>query len=66
MEKEQRDLLYFYQEMKRVKAIMDTDNLKNEDKESIITAFSKAVDAAFGRLQKIVEEMELAERQEER
>lgn len=65
MEKEQRDLLYFYQEMKRVKAIMDTDNLKNEDKESIVTAFSKAVDAAFARLRKIVEEIEMAEKREE-
>lgn len=61
MKIEQQDLLDYYLEMKRLKAVMDNDAIKYKDKESIVAAFSKAVDAAFGRLRKIVDEIEMVE-----
>lgn len=62
---EQQDLLDYYLEMKRLKAVMDNDTINHKDKESIIVAFSKAVDSAFARLRKIVEEIEMVEKRAE-
>lgn len=63
MQIQKQDLLDHYEEMKRLKAAIDADDLKQEEKDSIILAFSKAVDAAFNRMQKIMNDVEMAEKQ---
>lgn len=63
MQISKQNLLDYYEEMKRLKAAIDADDLKQEEKESIILAFTKVVDAAFNRVQKIMNDVEMAEKQ---